>query len=163
MQPAKQSPKVLNAEELKVKWTAFSDKYTNIMESNTLVAAKHFCQKFLSLRQQLKLPESGLSLGEIACGSGQFAEHFLESNPGVATRVSLFDLTEAMVQKASQRLAKLSQTLDLSVRMESNARPLGVRSQPNSRRRAARGEVGHQRDTASEGRRGPPRSARRRL
>ena len=154
---SKQTPRVPTAEQLTAIWTAFSEGYTSHIESSTLVGAKQFCGKFLSLRKQLKLPQSGLSLGEIACGSGQFMEHFLQRNPGMAARISMFDLTEAMVQKASQRLAKLSQTVDLSVRMESIVWSLDrkIKRQPNPRRPAAKCEVSHQRDAVNQKRRRP--------
>lgn len=95
----KRPVKILNEEELKVKWDTFSELYTTLIEPATVKVAKNFVGTLMTHRKTFKLSETDLDYLELACGSGQFALNFIGEFREKLNKVTLVDLSETMVGK----------------------------------------------------------------
>lgn len=108
-------PIIPTLEQLKVKWSDFSNDYTSMIEGSTLEGAKYFFEKFKKLRSDHKLNDCQLDIGEIACGSGKFMKHVLQNNAGFAKNIKMFDLVEDMTSKAFENLKTLPKSMNLNL------------------------------------------------
>lgn len=105
--------KVLNEDELKVKWNSFSEAYSTMIEHKTVEVAGEFLVTLDNHRKSANLQNTNLDYLELACGSGLFALHILEKKREQLSSALLVDLSDTMIQKTNKNLQEQADSLKL--------------------------------------------------